>query len=71
VTVEWRARSGIDATIDVIDRLGRIAAQQTVPAGSAGTYATRLMTSGLESGVYMLRLRSGDREASARMIVVH
>jgi hypothetical protein len=70
-TVEWSTRSGADATIDVIDRLGRIAAQQTVPAGSAGTRATRLMTSGLESGVYMLRLRSGDREARARMIVVH
>ena len=56
--------------LDLFDLLGRRVATVLDEARAAGPHAVRLDTSRLPSGVYLARLRAGDRTATRRLAVV-
>jgi hypothetical protein len=59
-----------NATIEVFDIAGRRAAELAQPSLSAGPHEASMSASGLDPGVYAVRLTAGRRQEVVRLVRV-
>ena len=69
-TVSYALAQAADVTFTVADVLGREVRELVSGTQPAGTYEVTFDATGLPSGVYCYRLRSGDYVETKRMVVV-
>lgn len=69
-TVEYALAEAANVTVRLYDVLGRRIATLVDGAKRAGVHQTRVDASTLDSGVYFLRLRTGDTMHTQRLTVV-
>lgn len=59
-----------DVTLEVLDVLGRVVRTEEVGAQAAGPHEAHVATDVLPSGLYLVRLRGEDAEATRRLVVL-
>ncbi len=70
-SISYTIRTSTTVQLDVYDLLGRRVATLVDGVQTAGTHEVVFDTSGLPSGVYILRLTVGDHIATTKVSVVH
>jgi subtilisin family serine protease len=71
ITVGFTLEEGATARLAVYDNLGRLVIDGLESRLTAGAHSLRLDTSVLRTGNYRVRLQSGDRVATANLLVIH
>ena len=66
--LEYAADSPLPAQIEIFDLLGQRMAEMTMPSGLETEQSTSLPVSTLSSGIYLLKVTQGNKQASLRII---
>ncbi len=69
-TISYELPQAADATLTVVDPLGRVVRELASGTQPAGRYEMSFDAAGLPSGVYLYRLKTTDNVETKRMVVV-
>ncbi len=68
-TVAFELAQASEVSVDVVDLLGRRVARLAPSALASGPVRMELPTEGLAAGLYVVRVRTADGVAAARLVV--
>jgi hypothetical protein len=68
--VTFKTQTGFSSTLSLTDLTGRVVNQFGGESFAPGEHMVKLETSGLQKGIYLLQLRTGDQTTAKKLIVI-